>query len=122
MSLSDIHGALSRTAILLTFILSIWGYFRFFRKEGVSSSYWGALVIAEILYIVQGIIGVILFVFMDKEPVGWAHYLYGVTSLLIIPGVFAYTKGDPSRKSMLLYASFLLFLAVMFFRSVQTGG
>ena len=121
MSLSDIHGALSRTAILLTFILSIWGYFRFFRKEGVSSSYWGAMVIAEVLYIVQGVIGVVLYL-MGERPAGWAHILYGVVSVLIIPGVFAYTKGDPSRRSMLLYASFLLFLAVMFFRSVQTGG
>ena len=121
MSLSDIHAALSRTAILLTFILSIWGYFRFFRKEGVSSSYWGAMVIAEVLYIVQGVIGVVLYL-MGERPAGWAHILYGVVSVLIIPGVFAYTKGDPSRRSMLLYASFLLFLAVMFFRSVQTGG
>lgn len=121
MTLTEIHGALSRTAILLTFILAIWGYFRFFRKEGVSSSYWGAMVIAETLYIVQGVIGVVLFI-LGEVPVGWAHYLYGVVSVLIIPGVFAYTKGDPSRRSMLLYASFLLFLAVMFFRSVQTGG
>jgi CDP-diglyceride synthetase len=121
MTLSDIHGALSRTAILLTFILAIWGYFRFFRKEGVSSSYWGALVIAEILYAVQGLIGVILYI-LGERPAEWVHILYGVVSLLVIPGVFAYTKGDQARRSMLLYASFLLFLAVMFFRSVQTGG
>ena len=121
MSLSDIHGALSRSAILLTFILSLWGYFRFFRQEGVGSSYWGALVLAEILYIVQGVIGMILYI-MGERPAGWAHILYGVVSLLIIPGVFAYSKGDTSRRTMLLYASFLLVLAVMFFRSVQTGG
>jgi CDP-diglyceride synthetase len=121
MTLTDIHGALSNTAILLTFALSIWGYFRFFRKEGVSSSYWGALVIAELLYIVQGVLGVILYL-MGERPAGWAHILYGVVSVLIIPGVFAYSKGDQSRKTMLLYASFLLFLAVMFFRSIQTGG
>ena len=121
MSLADIHGALSRTSILLTFILSIWAFWRFFRKEGVSSSYWGSLVIAEILYVVQAVIGFILYI-MGERPAGWAHILYGVVSLLIIPGVFAYTKGSQERRTMLLYASFLLFLGVMFFRSVQTGG
>jgi hypothetical protein len=70
MTLTDIHGALSRTAILLTFILAIWGFIRFFRKEGVSSSYWGAMVIAELLYIVQGIIGVILYILGSALPAG----------------------------------------------------
>ena len=60
MSLADIHGRLANTALLFIAILAAWGLWRMIRKQGVSSSYWGALVIGEVLILLQGALGAYL--------------------------------------------------------------
>ena len=55
-----IHDGLANTVLLYVLVMGIWGLWRFFRKQGVDSSFWGALVIAEILILVQGGIGIVM--------------------------------------------------------------
>jgi hypothetical protein len=96
--------------------------FRFFRKQGVDSSYWGALVIAEALFAVQAAIGAYLYLSGAGVPGrGGMHVLYGVVSLLVIPGIYLYTRGDQERRAMLLYGVFFLFLSGILLRAIDTG-
>jgi CDP-diglyceride synthetase len=103
------------------FLLGLWGLFRFFRKQGVDSNYWGALVIGEILIVAQGLLGAYLWI-IGGRPERSIHILYGIMTALVIPAVYAYTKGDTERRSMLIYGIALLISALLIIRAVVTAG
>lgn len=123
MTWIEIHGRLANTALLYTGIMALWGFWRYFRRQGVESSYWGALVIAELLYVFQGSLGAFIWLSGAGVPArGGIHVLYGVVSLITLPGVFFYTRGESNRRAMLVYAAALLFLVGIVLRSMSTGG
>lgn len=119
MSLIDIHSRLGNTALFYAIIMAVWGLWRFFRRQGVDSSYSGALVIAEILIVLQGAVG--FFLLFRGAQQHFMHILYGIVAILIIPGIFAYTKGDEHRRAMLLYGVGCLFLIGILLRATMTG-
>jgi hypothetical protein len=120
MSLSEIHGRLANTALIYFLILALWGLWRALRKQGLDSSFWGALAIAEILILIQGGLGAILF-FGGDRPGRWVHILYGVVAALVIPGLYAYTKGESDRRVMLIYAITLLISVGVILRAMGTA-
>lgn len=122
MSLVEIHGRLGFTALYLTIIMALWGFWRFFRRQGVGGSYWGAAVVAQILYLIQGGLGAFLFFSGLGNLTGRSiHILYGVVSVLVIPAVFFFTHGEASRRSMLAYGAGFLFLAGILLRGIVTS-
>jgi hypothetical protein len=116
-----IHNRLANSVILYCLVLGCWGLWRFFRKEGVSSNFWGALVIAEGLVLIQGLIGILLLVMGETPGRGAVHILYGAVSGLSLPAVYVYTRGRDERREMLLYGVVLLFAAAIGFRAIVTG-
>ena len=122
MSLTPIHASLATTVLYYFLILALWGLWRFARKQGIDSSFWGALVIAEALVVLQGGLGAYLWLSGLQPGRGWIHVLYGVVSVLALPTVFAYTHGDQDRRAMLVYAVALLFLVGITLRATGTGG
>jgi heme A synthase len=120
--LVQIHARLANTVLLYSLVLGIWGLIRFFRKQPIDSSFWGALVLAEGLILVQGILGVILWSLGLRPSRGAVHILYGVVSVLSLPAVYVYTKGRDNRREMLLYGVVLLFLVAIAIRAMATGG
>ena len=121
MSPTFIHGRLATTALLFILFMAAWGFWRYFRKGGLDSSYWGALVIGEILILVQGALGAYLWL-SGLRPDRGIHFLYGVAAALVIPGVWAFTKGRQERREMLIYALMLLFLVGLLLRAMGTAG
>ena len=123
MTLIEVHGRLGNTVLFYILIMAAWGLWRFFRKQGVDSSYWGAVVIAEILLVIQAALGGYLWLSGTGNLAGRGiHILYGVASILVIPGVYLYTRGDAERRAMLLYGVFFLFLAGIVLRAMTTAG
>ena len=122
MTLVDVHGRLATTAILYIVIMTLWGLWRFFRRQGVDGNYRGALLVAEILLLVQGGLGAFLFIGGGELERGYIHILYGVVSVLAIPAIFLYTREDENRVSVLVYVAVLLFLVGILFRSMATAG
>jgi heme A synthase len=120
MSLGEIHGRLGFTALYFITILAIWALWRFFRKEGVNSNYWGALAIAEILVLLQGALGAYLWL-SGLRPGRGVHILYGIVAALIIPGIYLFTKGDEDRRVMLIYGVGLLIMVGIILRGVMTA-
>ena len=116
-----IHERLSITISAYFLVMGIWGLWRFFRKQGVDSSYWGALLIAEVLTLVQGGLGAYLWLIGLRPDRGWFHILYGIVAAICIPGVYAYTKGTDDRRTILVYASVLLFAFGIALRAIATG-
>lgn len=120
--LIQIHAGLANTAIYYTVIMAVWGLWRFYRRQGVDSSYWAALVIAEVLYLAQGVLGAFLF-FSGIGDLGgqYMHILYGVVAALVVPALFMYTRGDETRRVMLVYGVGFLFNFLILLRSLATS-
>jgi hypothetical protein len=122
MSLIEIHSRLGNTLLLYVAALAVWGIWRFIRRQGVDSSYWGALAIGQLLIMIQGLLGAYLWFINALRPErGGIHILYGVISALAIPAIYVYTKGADQRREMLVYAAVLLFTTGLVLRAISTG-
>ena len=122
MSIIDIHARLGNTMLFYIILMAVWGLWRFFRKQGVDSSYFGALVIAEVLFVLQGLLGLYLWISGVGVLQGGMHILYGAINVLAVPGIFLYTHGENSRQVMLLYSVGFLLLVGIVLRSMATAG
>ena len=122
MSLAAIHSRLWITILLFSSAMLVWGVWRFLRGQSVNSNYFGAIVIAEVLYILQGLLGIIMLIsgtgVLQRAEV---HILYGVVIAITLPGVYIYTRGDESRRTMLVYAVAFVFIIILSVRSMMTG-
>ena len=107
--LLSLHDGLANTATLYTLILAGWGFWRYARGKGVDGSFLGAVVVGELLLIVQALAGVLLLGGGAQVDRG-VHILYGVTALLSFPALYAFTRGRDSRREMLLWALLALFV------------
>ncbi len=117
-----LHAGLSNTALLFMLAMGIWGLWNFFRGEGLTGSYGGALVIGEGVMVVEAIIGVALYL-GGSSGMGrsWLHTLYGVVAVICLPAAFSFTRGRSSRHEVLTYACVSLFLAGIVNRLQTTG-
>jgi hypothetical protein len=122
MTIFEIHARLGNTVILFVVIMAIWGAWRFLKGQGLISSYWGAVVIAEVLILSQGAMGAYLWAIGARPAQGGMHILYGVVSLLPLPLVYVYTKGRDGRPEILMYTVAFLILVGLVLRAISTGG
>lgn len=122
MTLVEIHARLANTTLLFVVLMAIWGFWRFFRKQGLSPSYMGALAVAELLILAQGLVGVLLWLGNPAGRPGYVHWIYGLVLALAVPLVYSYTKGRNERPEMLLYAVAYLIMIGMVLRAMVTGG
>lgn len=120
MSLVTVHAQLSNTVLFYFLLLAIWGLVRFARRQGVGPSYWGALVIAELIILAQGGLGAFLW-YSGLRPDRSIHILYGLVSGLAIPAVYAYTKGREERAEMLMYGVTTLVTVGLILRAITTA-
>lgn len=119
--LVQIHGVVSNSAVLFFLLLGLWGLFRAIRKNGVDGSYLGALVIGELIFVAQALIGIILAIGGGVPGRGIVHYIYGAFALVALPGLFAFTRGDDSNTAQWYYALATLFLFGVAARAIGTG-
>jgi CDP-diglyceride synthetase len=120
MSWIDVHAGLANAVLIFCVIMAIWGSWRFLRKQGLNGSYWGALVIAELLVLVQGVLGAFLW-FSGQRPAQGIHIMYGIVSALAVPVVYFYTKGREERPEMLMYSVAFLVLIGLILRAMVTA-
>jgi len=119
--LLTIHARLLFTILLFFGALALWGLFNFLRGQPISGGYRGALAIGELLMLAQFIVGLLLLL-GGRQPYREAiHILYGVVTVITLPGTFAYTRGRDSRYEQLIYAIVCLFLCGIALRSLETG-
>lgn len=116
-----IHGNLARTTILFALAMGVWASWTFFRKENMSASYWGALIIGEILVVAQGVLGIVL-VITGHSPADIIHFLYGVLVAAGWPAVYIYTNARATRTEAALYALMSFFIVGLAIRALMTGG
>ncbi len=121
-ALQFIHARLSITVLLYLLALGLWSLWSYLRGSGISPSLWGALVIAELLILVEGLIGAGLFAAGFRPVRSAIHILYGVFLAIALPATFTFTRGRDRRGEALIFALVALFLAGVTLRARLTGG
>jgi hypothetical protein len=119
-----LHLRLSNTVWLFFLLLGLWGLFRAFRGQGVDGNYLGAMVIGQALYIIQGILGAILWGggLLSGLQRPSIHILYGVFALVFLPFIyFVWLRGDDSNRAQWSLAFAILFLFGIALRAISTG-
>jgi len=116
-----IHARLASTVHYYVIAMMLWGLWRFWRKEGFSSSYWGSVMIAGVLILVQGLLGSYLWLSGERPAQEVMHILYGLVGVIALPATFGYTKGIDDRRTLLVYALVFMALIGIFMRAVITG-
>src|SRR5690349_629660 len=95
--LKAIHETLANMVTYYSLLVGIWGLFNFLRRQPPDGNFNGSLAIGVVLFVVEGIMGVVL-VLLGKQPAQWLHVLYGVTILVTIPAIFAFTRGSNTTR------------------------
>lgn len=122
-AISTVHSLLSNTIWLFFLLLGVWGLFRALRKQGVDGSYLGAVVIGQGVYILQGLLGGILWIggLLPGVARPLMHILYGTFALLFLPFVyFVWLKGDDTNRGQWVLGLTSLFLFGIALRAIET--
>lgn len=120
-SLPFLHQGLARSILIFLFIMGTWSAINFFRGKGLDAAFRGALVVGEISFLAQGVLGLIM-VILGLHPADWLHLLYGVLVAIAWPGVYIYTQARQERAEAGLYAIISFFMFGLAIRAIMTGG
>lgn len=119
-----IHRGLSNTIWLYFLVVGLWGLVRAIRGQGVDGSHLGALAIAEVLVLVQAVLGTVLWlanydIHMARAGI---HLLYGVFIVIFLPFVYMVAlRGDISNRGQWVLSFTMLFLFGIALRAIATA-
>ncbi len=120
---AQVHQTLANTTWIFFLIIGLWALYRAVRGYGVDSSFLGAMIIGELLFVVEGALGLTLWIGGRGGEVSrlGIHVLYGVFAVVFLPFLFTYQRGDDSNRAQWVYAFGLLFLFGIALRSITTA-
>ena len=117
-ALLTVHQVLFRAVLLIAVLLAIWAFAIFFRKGTISPGYRSTLLLAEVLFIAQGLVGLGLLIsrhaLRDR-----LHILYGVLLVITVPISLVYARDR--RREALVFGVAGLFLAGLAIRALTTS-
>ena len=116
----SLHG---RTAVAIVLYLSaagLWGLALGLRGSGPTPSFIGALVIAEIAAVAQGLLGIALF--FSRQPSQAVHVLYGLALAVALPMAATYVRKREPRAASFAFGFIALFAAGLAIRGITTAG
>ena len=120
----DVHRVFSTAVTLYFLILGVWGFVRAIQGQSVDGNYLGALVIVEVLIIIQGILGTALWVAGNNANVTRfeIHLLYGVFGVIFLLFVYmVMLRGDTSNRGQWVLSFTTLFLFGIALRAIATS-
>ena len=118
-----IHSGLSNTLWIFFLIVGLWGLVRAFRKQGIDGSYLGAMAVGQILYSLQGSLGLTLWAggYIGAVARPEMHVLYGAFAMVFLPFVYlVWLRGDDSNRGQWVMALSTFFLFGVALRAVST--
>jgi hypothetical protein len=115
-----LHDRLSITVILFMAVVGVWGLVAYFRGQPMSGSLAGALIIGQLLVVLQVGAGALLLGLGARQP-GMTHYLYGITAVLVLPFAWSFFRDRDQRQALLMYSLLALFIFGLAIRGTITG-
>jgi len=118
----EIHRVISNAIWMFYLAIASWGIYRAIRGMRVDGSYFGAIAVIQIVVLLQVILGLALYLGGSGRPGReLVHYLYGAFSVVFLPGLFAYLRGDDSNGAQWIYALAALFMFGVTLRIIGTA-
>jgi heme A synthase len=114
------HNGLFRAGLLLSVVIGAWGLYMFFRHMTPTPSYRSTLVLTEVLFVVQGILGAALFL-SGRRPHDTLHWLYGILLVIVLPIATTYTSSREDRRQSLVYGIAGVFMVGLTIRAFTTS-
>lgn len=116
-----LHQGFATVVLLYSLIIGLWGLLLWLRGSNPSGGYLGALVIAEGVAILQGLIGLAVLA-TGHRPHDALHFLYGIVAAVTLPAAYFYGSGGTERRDSLIFGLAGLFLVGVAIRGMTTGG
>lgn len=116
-----LHDRLSTTVMIYFLAVGVWGLLEFARGGVIGGNIAGALVIGQVLVLVQGAFGLALYI-NGPRPDDPVHILYGATAALVLPFVWSYIRDKAPRQGLLIYSLIALFIFGLAIRGMTTAG
>jgi hypothetical protein len=111
------HATLAFALFLDQIVLGIWALVLGFRRQPISSGLFSALLVDEILMVIQSAFG--LYLLATGHAPERIHFLYGALLLILIPAVYLY--GARRERAGIWVGVVLVFMAAMIVRISFTG-
>lgn len=118
--LTSLHGRVAIAIVLYLSIVGLWGLWLGIRGRGPTPNFVGALVIAEIAAVVQGLFGVALL--FGRAPANSVHILYGFALVAALPLAATLIRHRPPRAISFAFGFMALFAAGLAIRGITTAG
>jgi len=90
------------------------------RRQAPSGSFRATLVLTEGLFVVQGLVGIAMFL-AGARPHDPLHWLYGPLLVIVLPIAASYLTGRETRRQALVYGIAALFMFGLAIRAYMTG-
>jgi heme A synthase len=119
-ALDFLHSLGARALVLYAVLLGVWGTYSYFRHDRVSGGFRSSFLVMTGLVVAQGAFGVIVF-FAAQRPHELLHVVYGIFSVLFLPGVYLYAHAGSPRREALVLAGAAWIVSVAFVRGIATG-
>jgi hypothetical protein len=120
MNLLLVHQRVAFSLLLLAFIAGAWGIVRYAIHRGVDGNYWSVLAATELLVLVQGVLGVLLWT-RGLRPAEGIHLMYGAVAALVLPAYYGISHGEDDRRAALMFGFLCLLLAGVTLRAIATA-
>ena len=119
----SLHRGLFFAGLVLAIVIGGWGLVMFFRRMAPTGGFNSALLVTEALFIIQGLVGVTLFL-GGRRPHDALHWLYGILLVIVIPIAMTYGASPAERdqrRQSLVYGIAGLFMAGLAIRALTTS-
>lgn len=115
-----LHGRLATVLVLYYVLVGLWGVWLGIRNSGPTPGYRGAIVIATVAAVLQGVIGLVVFAFV-RPPRESLHVLYGFALVLAMPLAATLMRDRQPRGQSVALGLAALFTAGLAIRGITTA-
>jgi hypothetical protein len=115
----SLHGRVAAAIVLYLSVVGLWGLILGARGLGPTPRFVGALVVAEVAAIAQGLLGIVLLV--SRPPSQSLHVLYGFALALAFPLAATLVRKRERRTASFTFALVALFAAGLAIRGITTA-
>ena len=116
----SLHGRAATALVLYYSAVGLWGLFLGFRNSGPTPGFRGAVAIAVIASVVQGVLGFLVFFFL-RPPPEVLHILYGFALALAMPLAASLVRDRTPRGQTVALGLAALFTAGLAIRGIITA-
>lgn len=115
----SLHGRIATAIVLYYALVGLWGLALGVRGSGPTANFIGALVIAEVVAIAQGLLGIVLL--FSRSPSQSLHVLYGFALAVAIPIAATLVRRREPRAASFAFGFMALFAAGLAIRGITTA-